>query len=369
MSPPGKTPNACNSHSFPGGHELTNALLRWYASDYRDLPWRQTRDPYRIWVSEVMLSQTRAETVIPYYYRFLERFPTLHALAEASLDEVLRVWEGLGYYARARNLHAAARWVRDERGGMLPDSWDTWLSLPGVGAYIAGAILSIAYGQPYPAVDGNARRVLVRVFAIQKDTASSATRRDLVKRARRLIPPDHPGEFSQALMELGAVLCKPRAPRCSICPVEHLCCARAQGMQEMLPLVRPRRSTPHHIEVAGVVTRDHNILITQRAPHGLLGGLWEFPGGRAGEGEEPETALLRLLAEHWELQVCAETHLAAIEHAYTHFSITLHAFRCHHLSGHVSPSREESCRWILPDQLSSYAFSVAQRKIARMVSP
>ena len=348
-------------------HELSKELLDWYDSNRRTLPWRRTSDPYRIWVSEVMLTQTRVEAVIPYYLRFLERFPTLRALADASLDDVLRVWEGLGYYARARNLHSAARRLRDQRRGELPDVWEDWIRLPGVGPYIAGAVLSIAYGQAHPAVDGNARRVLTRLFCIREDTTRSPVRRYLSELARGLIPPGRPGAFNQALMELGALICAPRLPRCSACPVERFCCAQAEGVQSTLPLRRPRKPTPHYEEVAGVVLRTDRLLIAQRAHQGLLGGLWEFPGGRARSGEEPIDALVRILVQEWDLRVDLVSHLTTIEHAYTHFSITLHAHSCRHTSGCVPSNLDGSHAWVSTDQLTSYPFSVAQRKIARLV--
>ena len=314
-----------------------------------------------------MLTQTRAEAVIPYYHRFLERFPTLSALADASLDDVLMVWEGLGYYARARNLHSAARRLRDQRHGELPDVWEDWIRLPGVGPYIAGAVLSIAFGQPHPAVDGNVRRVLARLFCIREDTTRTPVRRYLSELASGLIPPGRPGAFNQALMELGALVCAPRLPRCNACPIERYCCAQAEGVQSTLPLRRARRPTPHYEEVAGVVSRTDRLLIAQRAHQGLLGGLWEFPGGRARSGEKPVDALVRILAQEWHLQVDLVNQMITLEHAYTHFSITLRAYRCHHLSGSIPSDRATSHAWVSPDQLTGYPFSVAQRKIARLV--
>jgi A/G-specific adenine glycosylase len=260
---------------------FSQRLLDWFAFEARDLPWRNDRSPYRVWLAEVMLQQTQVNTVVPYYERFLGRFPTVKALAAAPLEDVLKLWEGLGYYSRARNLHAAARQVVAQHGGQIPDSFEALLALPGVGRYTAGAVASIAFGQNVPAVDGNVRRVLARAFAVREDVSRSSTQRELEALAQRLLPPEQAGVFNEALMELGATVCTPRAPDCDRCPLRDLCRAHAAGEQASLPVKRPRKRTPHY-DVAAAVTvgQDGRVLVAQRNADDMLGGLWEFPGGK-----------------------------------------------------------------------------------------
>ncbi|WP_397334025.1 A/G-specific adenine glycosylase [Paenibacillus sp. YN15] len=256
-------------------------LLAWYKAGNRDLPWRRSRNPYHIWVSEIMLQQTRVETVIPFFNRFMELFPTVDKLADAPEEQVLKAWEGLGYYSRARNLQAAAREVRDHFGGVVPDTPEGIASLKGVGPYTAGAILSIAYNLPEPAVDGNVMRVLSRYFLLEEDIAKPSTRIGIEKLARSLIPPGEAGGFNQALMELGATICTPKSPHCLPCPVMEHCAARLEGRAEELPLKakakppRPERRAVALVEGAGV--NAGRILVRQRPADGLLARMWELP--------------------------------------------------------------------------------------------
>ncbi|WP_437538698.1 A/G-specific adenine glycosylase [Sorangium sp. So ce726] len=261
--------------------EIAAALGAWFGRVARDLPWRRTRDPYAIWLSEVMLQQTRVETVIPYYERFLARYPTVFALASAEIDDVLSLWSGLGYYRRARVLHLAAREVTARHDGALPRDVPALLALPGVGAYTAGAIASIAYDQPVPLVDGNVARVLSRIEGIDDDIRSASGTRKLWSTAERLVrgaaASVHPGRFNQALMELGATVCTPRSPRCDACPVDGACVARVTGRQADLPVIAPKRDVPAVAMVAAVVRSGDRVLFVRRAEGGLFGGLWEPP--------------------------------------------------------------------------------------------
>jgi len=345
---------------------LAEQLLAWFARHARDLPWRRERTPYRIWVAEAMLQQTRVETVIPYYERFLARFPTIRALSAVSLEEVLRVWEGLGYYARARNLYAAARQIVAARDGQLPDTFEGLLALPGVGQYTAGAVASIAFGRDVPAVDGNVRRVLCRVFGIHQDVTRSAVRKELERLAANLIPPGRAGAFNEALMELGAIVCTPRSPRCDDCPLNDLCLARKQGNPESLPVKRPRKPTPHY-DVAAAVTvgDDGRVLVAQRNVDDMLGGLWEFPGGKQEPGETLPECLAREMREELDIEVGVGELVLVVEHAYTHFRITLHAFRCRLLSGKPRCLDCAAFRWVEPAELDALPMSVADRKVAR----
>jgi A/G-specific adenine glycosylase len=254
---------------------LAARLLRWYGAQHRDFPWRRTRDPYRIWVSEVMLQQTRAETVIPYYQRFLERFPDVAALAGAPEDEVLAIWSGLGYYSRARHLHRAARLM----DGVFPNSYAAIRALPGVGDYTDAAIASIAFGLPYAVLDGNVLRVVARVANDPADIGAGGTRARFRRIAQEWLDPRQAGEFNQALMELGATVCLPRVPRCEACPLAALCAARRAGCQRQLP-VKLRKAQPVHVAMAvAVVLRRGRLLLWQRAAdERRMAGFWELPG-------------------------------------------------------------------------------------------
>jgi A/G-specific adenine glycosylase len=344
---------------------LAGKLLAWFAQCARPLPWRRERTPYRVWVAEVMLQQTRAFAAVPFYERFVGRFPTLHALAEADLEAVLKAWEGLGYYARARNLHRAARQVVSEHGGRLPGTFEGWLALPGVGRYTAGAVASIAFGRDVPAVDGNARRVLCRVFAITEDVSRSRVQRELEALAASLLPRGRAGAFNEALMELGATLCTPRAPGCDRCPLNGLCRARARGSQETLPVRRPRKPTPHYDVAAAITLRDDGrVLVAQRNTGDMLGGLWEFPGGKREEGETLPGCLAREMREELDVEVEVGELLITVDHAYTHFGITLYAFRCRLVAGEPRCLDCAAFRWATPAEIDALPMSVVDRKVA-----
>ncbi|UCC75317.1 MAG: A/G-specific adenine glycosylase [Anaerolineales bacterium] len=342
---------------------LTQRLLDWYQHHQRDLPWRRTKDPYRVTVSEFMLHQTRVQTVLPYYRRFLGVFPDWPSLAAAPLDRVLKAWEGLGYYARARNLHALAQRVCSEHGGHLPESEEALLALPGVGPYTAGAILSICFGRDRPAIDGNTRRVLCRVFQITQDPTRPEGRRRLQAIAASLLPPGQADIFNQAWMDLGAVICTPRRPACGECPLSDACRARKLQIQESLPVRRPRKPLPHHDIAAGVIWRGAQILIARRPPTGLLGGLWEFPGGKREPAESLEECLVREVREELGIDIEVDQVLSTVRHAYTHFRITLHAFHCRYISGEPQAIGCTAWKWVTPQQLDQYAFPAANRAI------
>jgi len=349
--------------SEPLRQQIQDRLLTWSHAHRRDLPWRGERDPYRVWVSEVMLQQTQVETVIPYYYRFLARFPTLRSLAEADLDGVLKVWEGLGYYARARNLHQAARRVMDRHGGQLPADRDALLALPGIGPYTAGAILSLAFGQDAAVLDGNVRRVLSRLFAIGDDPRSAATRRRLWNLAEALLLPGQAGPFNEALMDLGATVCTPRAPRCGECPLNEGCQGYQGGDPERYPARVQRRPLPHYDVAAGIIWRGDQLLISKRHTDDLLGGLWELPGGTREIGETLEECLVREIREELGIEVAVGVLMMSVRHAYTHFRVTIHVFHCHYLSGQPQALGCADWRWVWPDELGDFALPAADRRI------
>ncbi|MFC1762630.1 A/G-specific adenine glycosylase [Planctomycetota bacterium] len=338
-------------------------LLRWYSQHARDLPWRRTRDPYAIWLSEIMLQQTQVETVISYYHRFLKRLPTLEKLARARMDSVLKLWEGLGYYSRARNMQKAARVIMQDYQGVFPETVDVLQTLPGIGRYTAGAIASIAFNRPEPLVDGNVTRVLCRLYRIRMDPKSPLVQKRLWVLAGELVAPRRPGDFNQALMELGATVCRPDNPDCSHCPLRNQCAACAYDEQGNLPLRPPGKKVPFYDIAVGVIYRRGRILIDRRPPESMLGGLWEFPGGKREKGESLHAALLREVREELAIEVCIDHRLMQIDHAYSHFRIRLHVYACTYLRGKVTCLSSTAHRWVKPEQLPRFAFPAANKRI------
>jgi A/G-specific adenine glycosylase len=347
---------------------IAKALLTWYGPRRRILPWREHPDPYRVWISEIMLQQTQVETVIPYYYRFLNRFPDVAALAAAPLDDVLKVWENLGYYARARHLYRAARILVEKFNEKLPDTWEAIITLPGIGNYTAGAILSIAFGKCVPAVDGNARRVLSRLYGIREPVDRRETQKYLRTLAVSLIPETAPGSFNQALMDLGAMICTPKSPACAGCPLRMPCKARQDGVQDLLPMSEKKPPPPHERVTAAVIfNRQGQVLIVRRPARGLLASLWKFPGGIVGKKETLEEGLARTVKEELGIRIRFGTQLASVNHAYTHFRITLTAFRCFRRSGRPSALDCQEWRWASLDDLEKLTFSKADRAIVSVM--
>jgi A/G-specific adenine glycosylase len=344
---------------------ITDALLRWYAGNARKLPWRGAGDPYAVWVSEIMLQQTRVETVIPYYERWMAQFPDIPTLAAASQQEVLAAWEGLGYYSRARNLQRAAQMVVDDLGGDLPEEAEALRELPGIGRYTAGAVASIAFGKDEPVLDGNIRRVYARLFNISIPARSSAGERRLWELAAEHLPPGKAAEYNQALMDLGAMICTPRTPACKACPLVDGCQAYKLGLQELLPVLKARGEIPHYTVAAAVICADQRVLITQRPQDGLLGGMWEFPGGKQHSDEELVSCLQREINEELGVEIEVGSPLGVYQHAYTHFRVTLHAFHCR-LSNGVQPQAIEvdDLRWVCPAELGDYPMGKIDRQIS-----
>jgi len=347
---------------------VREALLDHYDRARRDLPWRHESDPYRIWVSEVMLQQTRVETVIPYYRRWLELFPDVEALARATRDEVLLAWQGLGYYRRAVHLHEGARVVRDRHDGRVPDTYAALRDLPGVGAYTAGAVASIAFGRIVPAVDGNVKRVLARLLDEAEPTAAW-----LRSVAGALVDPRRPGDWNQALMELGATVCAPKAPACGACPLARWCAARREGTQEERPAPGRHRAVPTaELAVAVVVDPGHRVLLVRRPEGGLLGGLWAFPEvrmagdvdpGGQGDADGRVTRASRLAAREAGATLAGgdpPRPLPVVRHRFTHLDARYHPVL---LAG--SGADYENRRWVPLARRERLALPVAQEKIAR----
>jgi A/G-specific adenine glycosylase len=337
-------------------------LLAWYDQNHRKLPWRETSDPYAVWVSEVMLQQTQVKTVIPYYQRFLSAFSTIQSLAGSDLQAVLKAWEGLGYYGRARNMHRAAHIIVQEHQGLFPDTWKPLRSLPGIGDYIAAAVLSIAFNRPYAVVDGNVKRVLARLFRVDTPVNQTSGGKQFKKHADRLLYKLEPGKYNQAMMELGALICTPYAPLCGTCPIQPACKAYQTSTVEIYPKRTKTKHTPQYQIAIGVVLRHDRVLITQRRNDGLLGGLWEFPGGKIKKGETSAAACIREIREETGLTVAVQQHLTQVKHAYTHFKIVADVFICDHVSGSVALNGPVDHQWISLEHIDDYPFPRANHK-------
>ena len=343
---------------------ISKKLLAWYRKNGRSLPWRGAADPYRVWISEVMLQQTQVYTVIPYYTRWMMRFPDLAALAAAQEQDVLQVWEGLGYYSRARNILRCARILAGEYGGQLPSDVKQLESLPGIGAYIAGAVASIAYGVKAPALDGNIKRVLARLAEFPlavNDARNAAVLREMLL---ELLPEKNPGDLNQAFMDLGATICLPRNPLCAECPLTGECAAFQKGLQNELPLKIKKARVPHYQVVAAVIVKDKKALIDKRSSSGLLGGLWEFPGGKVEAGETLAEALIRELNEEMGVRIAVGETLGTYRHAYTHFKVTVHTFSAAIVEGDPKPLQSEQVKWAAVSQLGEYPMGKVDRLIA-----
>jgi A/G-specific adenine glycosylase len=406
--------------------KIRDLLLTWFRINARDLPWRHDRSAYRVWLSEMMLQQTQVDTVIPYFHRFLDRFPTLNDLAHASVNDVLKLWEGLGYYARARNMHKAAIKIVTELNGEFPQTVDGLLELPGIGRYTAGAIASLAFDVDAPVLDGNVIRVLCRLFAIKRNPKEPQVKENLWGLAEALIPkplakvelkkrlsaptpsqglaqdrssPNNlakgsrsidashlqpsqgtshlqpfnrlragpprgtSGEFNEALMELGALICTPRSPKCDRCPLNKICLAKKQNLQDQLPIKIKRKPVPHYQVTAAVIRKGNRLLIAQRPFGGRLGGLWEFPGGKEERGETLPQCLRREIKEELGFRIKVGKFITSIDHAYTHFTITLHAFECTVVSGTPRALGVEQFKWVRMKELDEYAFAKTDLKI------
>ncbi len=347
--------------------DFQEKLVAWFDQNGRDLPWRRLRNPYTVWVSEIMLQQTQVRSVVDYFVRFVEQFPTVEALAGAPLQDVLKAWEGLGYYSRARNLHKAARLVVEKYGGRLPNKKSAILKLPGIGRYTAGAILSLAFGAREPVLDGNVGRVLSRVFFLEEPIETSHAKERLWHLADALLPAKEAGKFNEALMELGAVVCTPREPACGACPVREMCGAFARGKQNELPLRKPRKKVPHYDVAAGVIWNAGKILVTLRPTDKMLGGLWEFPGGKCEQGESLEACLRREIREELGLEIRVREPFLKVRHAYSHFKITLHMFHCDFLGGEPVLNGVDAFRWVQRRELLELPFPAADGRVIQKI--
>ncbi|MBC8543459.1 A/G-specific adenine glycosylase [Bianquea renquensis] len=337
------------------------ALVTWYRGVKRDLPWRRTKDPYAIWVSEIMLQQTRVEAVMGYYTRFMAAFPTIAELAYADEDAVLKLWEGLGYYSRAKNLQRAARVVCERYGGIFPSEYEAVRALPGIGDYTAGAILSIAFDKPYPAVDGNVLRVMARLYGIQQDILLPKTKTVITDILTECYPKDSASDFAQSLMELGAMVCIPQTPRCGQCPICDHCSAYSAGTQADLPL-RRKKEKPQEIQLRIAILRNEKgeVLMTRRPDTGLLAGLWEFPGVEARTEEEFE----QRMGETYGLQIRPTRHLVNARHVFSHQVWQMQAYEAR--LERPAPTLE-TMRWVGEEDLDAITIPAAFARIRQVV--
>ncbi|MBI3617127.1 MAG: A/G-specific adenine glycosylase [Candidatus Omnitrophica bacterium] len=337
---------------------FSRGLTDWYKKNARRLPWRETRDPYKIWISEVMLQQTTVNAVIPYYEKWIKIFPTVEALKNASLQEILKAWQGLGYYQRAKNLHKAAQIICAQYNGAFPQAPEKLRKLPGFGPYTTGAVASIAFNLPRTIIDANVRRVVMRLLALNgyADTSQDQRIEEFLQKA---ISRKNAGTFNQALMELGALICRSREPLCRVCPVKALCAAYEKGIQEIIP--KPKKRIIQDLDVAiGILQRGNKYLVQKRPSKGLLADLWEFPGGKVKNRESPQEAVQRELKEELGVSIDSTEHLMNVQHFYTRFRVKLHVFRC---TSKDYPKTNALRKWVLLKKLNEYPMPSGSAKI------
>ena len=342
---------------------FSRPLIRWYRFHLRPLPWRNTKKPYPIWISEIMLQQTTVQSVLPYFEKWLAIFPDLPTLSRAPLQKVLKTWQGLGYYQRARNLHAAAKIIMRDHQGTIPDTYQELIQLPGFGPYTTAAVLSLAFDKPYPVLETNVRRVLMRLFALNRE-ADARYDKTLLKFLNPLLPKTGMGVFNQAMMELGALVCRPKNPSCLLCPIDSHCKAFSMGIQEILP--KPRRRNYRKIDaVIGIIHKGNKFLMQKRPSKGLLANLWEFPGGKTLAGENLRQALQREIKEELDSTVKSLKYLTCVQHSYTQYQVTLHAFDCQLKD--IPVLKKRSRRWITLEGMYRYPLPSGSAKIVKFL--
>ena len=341
-------------------------LLPWFDRCGRDLPWRRNRSPYATWISEIMLQQTRVDSVKPYFERWMRRFPDIRSLADADEQEVLRLWEGLGYYSRARSILKAAKIILSEHNGELPRDPALLRKLPGIGDYTAGAIASIGYGEPCPALDGNIRRILARYYDYAEPVRTPEAEKQLWQYAEACLDRERPGDHNEALMDLGSSICLPQDPQCLLCPIAENCLARQRGTAGERPVMLKSAPVPHYMVTAAVIQDPDtgNYLLTKRPEKGLLGGLWEFPGGKQEAGESLEECIIREIREELDVAIEVQSPFGVYKHAYTHFKVTLHAFRCLLTEGDPKPLAASELGWFSAEKLAELPMGKIDRQIA-----
>jgi A/G-specific adenine glycosylase len=342
---------------------MQKKLLKWFAENQRPLPWRKNYEPYQVWISEIMLQQTQVTTMLPYFDRWMKELPTIEALASASEDKLLKLWEGLGYYSRARNLQKAAKILTSKNEGRLYEDFDLLLELPGIGRYTAGAIMSIAYNKDFPVVDGNVVRVLARLRDYRENVKDAGE--FFWNEAVKLLPKGQARDFNQALMEFGALHCTPKSPDCANCPLKGECKAFAAGTQDGLPNKGVARAKKAISVAVGIIRRDGKVFIQKRRDQGLMAGLWEFPGGQVENGETASSALEREIQEELGVTMTDVRPFMRLKHAYTSYQVDLHCFLADYSRGQVQLKAATEGKWVKPEELKNYAFPAANGKIIK----
>jgi A/G-specific adenine glycosylase len=343
---------------------ITVELLKWYDKSKRNLPWRKTLDPYKIWLSEVMLQQTQVKTVIPYYKKWIKKFPDFQSISESNLDVLIKLWEGLGYYNRCRNFYNAVKIIYSNFDSMLPKDIEDFKSLPGVGNYTASAVYSIAFSEPHPVMDGNVKRVMCRVFQFRNLTSFNMKR--LISSLEKWIDHNRPGDFNQALMELGATLCKPINPKCRICPLKLVCRGYDSGHPERYPITKKKQPIPILNVLTGLVWKQDTFLILQRVGYKHLTNLWELPGGRFQNNLNHQMQLMKILKNKYNLHVNVKIKIGFINHRYSHFGVALSGFHCMLVNGSTLRVNQPY-RWIRPEEINQFAFPKANHKLFELM--
>ena len=343
---------------MPQNASFAKTLNAWYRRYARDLPWRETADPYKIWISEIMLQQTTVNAVIPYYHKWMNVFPTVRHVAGARLQKILKLWQGLGYYSRARNIHRCAKVICQEYGGKIPDDAEYLRRLPGFGPYTVGAVLSIAFDKRYPVIDANVRRVMMRIMAL-KESADTANDKAILVLLNRVMPKRNLRTFNQALMELGALVCRNRQQLCLSCPLKRFCLGYQKGIQEIIPV--PKKRVIKDIDaVIAIIRKDGKFLIQKRPAGGLLADLWEFPGGKIKENESPDFALSREIKEELGIELRRSRHIMNVRHYYTQFRVDLHVSLC---EPKTYPAAHKNRKWVTLKGLHRYPMPSGSAKI------
>ena len=339
-------------------------LIKWYQSNSRDLPWRGLQDPYLIWVSEVMLQQTQVETVIPYFKRWINRFPDIQSVINASEDDVLKVWEGLGYYSRVRNIKKTAGIIYRKYDCLIPNTTQELKKLPGIGDYIAGAIASIAFGLNEPALEANGIRVVSRLFDFHGLVNKTMNKTILKEYLKELIPNGNAGDFNQAVMDLGSMVCLSVNPICKKCPIQKECFAFSRRTQKELPVTKERPTKPHIKVVAAIIQKDNKVLVDKRPAEGLLGGMWEFPGGKVEHGEDHSEALIRELKEELGIEIKLVSSFGAYKHAYTHFAVIVYPYFVEIVNGDPQAIEADKIEWVEIGTLRNFPMGKVDRNIS-----
>ena len=338
---------------------LANPLLIWYDKEKRDLPFRENKDPYQIWISEVMLQQTKVSTVIPYFKKWINYYPDIKTVAKANLTDLLKIWEGLGYYGRCRNFYKAAIIVCNRYNGKIPNNWELFFALPGVGEYTAAAVLSIAYNMDYPVLDGNVKRVMFRILGLKKISPTNINK--IKKNLQNIIPEKNPGDFNQGMMELGALICIPMTPKCLECPVSSFCKAFKNGNPSLYPNKIKRKKTPHYDYTSGIIWKEKYFLIQKRKENVMLGGLWELPNFKNPNINRIKDFFKNSIKESLEFEIKILNTVCSVKHKYSHFSITMSCFNCELKKEKINSKKEY--KWILPRDIELYPFSKVNHKV------